>query len=388
MAENSFRHSEAFLQWIWENLLFDFSALKTTCGKEVQIYEQGILNTSDGPDFKHAVVGIEGLRWHGDIEIHTKSSHWKAHGHQHNAEFNTVVLHVVAEDNPQQVFTQNGSAPLTLNLLPCLSRELHLFLKSFDRPENLPCSSGLHFISEEAFYQQLERAHTEYFEKKADDFLRYYNPGLIPSKAWKHALIISLWDGLGISHNREPMRKTAEKLLTCWDGKNVEKGIENAFKAAGFRDAVSEANWNYKSVRPANHPRQRIPEAVRLTSQIMEQPFGELLTPRSVELWQNWLAESALKNTSRFQILFGTVYLPSLYVLGNLFAATPLKRAALESWKNLKTPIPSSLLTKFRELGISDKSYRKKLGAIHQMKAYCKPGKCSKCFVLKKAIES
>lgn len=388
MADAGFNHSEAFLQWIWENLLFDFSALKTTCGKSIQIFNPGIINSSDGPDFKQASIEIDGLNWFGDVEIHTKCSHWHAHGHAKDENFNTVILHVVVDNNAKPVTTKNGHTPFTLNLAPYLSTELHLFLKSFDLPTELPCSSGLHFISEEAFYQQIEKAHNEYFEKKSDDFLRSYDPELVPSKAWKKALILSVWDGLGISHNREAMKQTAQKLLEIWDGESASQGLELAKKIAGFGQRPTDISWNLKSVRPANHPQKRIEEAVLLTQQIIIQPFGDLLSSKTPRHWERWLGKSSLRNTGRLKILFGTVYLPALYVLGNLFAHKKLTRYTLSVWKDLKTPIPASLLKKFKSFELNDKSYRRKLGSVHLLKSYCKPGKCSECFVLKKAIES
>jgi len=392
MDKTGFQHSEAFLQWIWENLLFDFSRLETTGGKQIQILDPGKLNTSDGPDFKRAAIGIDGLTWHGDVEIHTQGEHWNSHGHHNDPNFNAVILHVVTDYQAKPVSTQNGSTPITLNLLPYLSKELHLFLKSFARPSELPCSSGLHFISEDAFYAQIEKAHLEYFEKKSNDFIQFYDPNLTPSKAWKHALIISLWDGLGISHNREPMQVTAKELLETWDGLSVEEGTKRALQIAGFSDTNANTDsllgWNFKSVRPANHPEKRIEQATSISHFILNQQFKDFLSKDAPDLWSRWLQKASLKNSGRMKILYGTVFLPSLYMLGKLFASQALAEASLSAWKHLKTPIPPTLLKKYASLNVSNPAYRKKLGALHQLKTYCEPARCSECFILKKAIQS
>ncbi len=389
MADAEFRHSEAFLQWIWENLLFDFTNLTITNGQKVHIIDAGKLNPSDGPDFKQATIEIDGIKWHGDIEIHTKSTHWKAHGHHTDANYNSVILHVVVDNNAQSVSTEIGSSPFTLNLLPYLSKQLNLFLQNFDHSAGLPCTSSLQFISEEAFYQQLDKAHAEYFEKKSDDFLRFYDPEILPSNAWKKSLILSIWDGLGISHNRKAMRQTAQQLLKEWDGADIDEGSDQALDIAGFGERTSDIRWNYKSVRPSNLPRNRILEAVKLTHAILKEPFQNILSNnKTTEIWNRWVSEASLRNSSRIDILFGTVFLPSIYVLGNLFACRSLSTSALSIWKNLKTPIPASLLSKFKSFGLNDNKYQKKLGAVHQLKSYCSEGKCSECFVLKKAIQS
>jgi hypothetical protein len=389
VADAGFTHSEAFLQWIWENMLFNFTELKTTSGKDLTVFNPGTLNTSDGPDFKAAHLEIDGVRWFGDVEIHTQSSLWKSHGHHSDSNYNSVVLHVVVEKAvPKSVTTENGSRPFTLNLHPYLSQKIKQFLHSFKQPSALPCASGLHFISEKAFYQQLEKAHTEYFERKTNDFLTFYDPDLIPSKAWKQALVISIWDGLGISHNRQAMQETARRLLQQGIHKTPQKTLDHAYQIAGFASQQSDISWNLKSVRPANHPKNRIREAVLLTHQVMQEPFGHFLETESVQLWSNWLEAATLNFTIRFKVLFGTVYLPAIYLLGNLLASKQISEQAYETWNQLKTPVPASLLKKFTHLDLEDNSYRKKLGAVHQLKAYCRPGKCSECFVLKKAIES
>lgn len=388
MDSSEFQHSEAFLQWIWENLLFDFTDLKTTCGKSLRIINQGTLNTTDGPDFAQAAIEIDDVIWHGDVEIHVKSKGWNAHAHQTDPNFNRVILHVVTDSDSLPVKTQNGSKPYTLNLMVYLSKQLRVFLSGFEHPEDLPCSRGVNFISEEAFLEQIEKAHVEYLEKKANDFLRFYDPDKLPSEAWKYSLILSLWDGLGISHNREPMQETARQLLCKWSGFSVEKGIESAFGIAGFKYGNTSIHWNMKSVRPANHPKQRIKEAVKLTSQVMNEPFRNLLSLRSTEVWKGWIESAGLQSSSRVKILYGTVFLSSIYVLGNLYAHQKLSQQALSEWKQLKTPIPPSLLKRYESLNLNSSTYRKKLGAIHQLKSYCDDLRCSECFVLKNAIES
>ncbi len=387
ISECAFSHSEQLLQWAWEHLLFDISALRTTCGKAVFIQKEGSLNETDGPDFRQAAIEIDGVLWHGDIEIHTRSQFWKQHGHHTDPNFNSVILHIVAESAPEPVYCENGGSPFTLNLLPYMNRELARFLKHMGRPKSLPCASSLHYISETAFTQQIEKAHKEYFDKKANDFLKYYNPNILPSTAWKHALIISLFDGLGISHNRRPMRTLAARLLEelpdTFDGMQ-----QQALQLSGLGDALTDITWNLKSVRPASHPRNRIRQAAALAHSVMEYSFPEFLRAEPAPFWKRLLKQSGISPTRHFDILFGTVFLPSLYVLGNLYASERLTDAAFSEWMELNTPIPKGLLSGFNTLPVQEQGYRKKLGAVHQLRNYCQSGKCTSCLVLKKAFQS
>lgn len=390
MKGAGFQHSEAFLQWIWENLLFDFSRLKTACGKPLQIISAGKANRSNGPDFKNAVIDVNGITWHGDIELHVKSKNWYSHRHHQDENFNRTILHVVAEHQPVEVFCRNGSRPFTLNLLPFLSEELHVFLQAFNQQDGLPCAASVHSLSENVFLRQIEKAHKEYLEKKASDFLLHYKADELLSKAWKHALIISLWDGLGISLNRKPMAALAESFLQS-PPKNLTDALHTAYTLAGFSDGASPSfdfQWNTKSVRPANHPKLRIKQAVPLSMAILDEPFSNFLKDQSPDLWKQWLMRYGINNSGRFQVLYGTVYLPALYVLGKLLSHQKLCNRVFEKWKHLKTPVPPSLLSPFKSLPVTTPVYKKKLGSVHQLKSYCEAGRCSECFVLKKAILS
>lgn len=200
-------------------------------------------------------------------------------------------------------------------------------------------------------------------------------------------MILSLWDGLGITHNRRAMRLTGERLLDHWDGVNTNKGVKLALKLAGFSE-TSDIMWNLKAVRPENHPKKRIKEAVHLTFGILNTPFDKFLKKDSIVLWEQLCEYTEVKGSSRLKILFGTVYLPALYTVGMLFSHKELKEQVRTTWSDLQSPIPRSLLKKFKALHLDKDDYRSKLGSIHQLKSYCKPRKCSECFVLKNAIQS
>ena len=385
---NNFRfpYSEDILQWIWNALLFKTNGLTTQRGEPLSILDKGELNLTDGPDFLNASVRIGKIVWNGAIELHLNSKGWYQHGHHEDPKYNNVVLHVVVEDNPVDVQRQGGGSPETLNLLPFLNGELRSFIPRVYQSSKLPCISGLSFISKEAFKQQVEKAHLEYLEKKVNDFLHFYNPELLPSQAWKNALILSVFDGLGISYNRAQMVKVGEWFINQ-EPKREEELIAGALSYAGFYDGESEIHWNYKAVRPHNHPRKRVEQGIRLGLIIQGTDFGDFLNSRGKALWKAWVAKAKIANTVREEILYGTVYLPALYALGSLFGANSLSKSVFEEWRNLSSPVPEQLLKKFYSIpGIDHKTVGSKLGAVHQLKAYCNSRRCHECLVLKKVI--
>lgn len=385
---NKFPYSEEVLQWVWKNLLFDISNLKTTDGKQVEIYHQGQLNTSNGPDFLHAKVSIDGIVWYGAIELHLSASGWVQHNHHLDEAYNQVVLHVVVEHFDKSYYRKDGGELPTLNLQTYLKEGLSEFLSEIDRSNILPCSSNIKYLSEEIFLTQIEKAHKEYLDKKGNDFLSFYNTELVPSISWKQTLVITIFDGFGISHNRKSMQQVAKWFLkqNCSD---LETLIPKALDYAGFGDVNSSIHWNFKGVYPANQPKVRIPQAIKLSQKVLETPFEAFLNNGVLELWSTWIRDLNLEKNAKSDLLFATVFIPSVYVLGSIFHSQKLTNLAYSAWHSLKVPIPKTLLKPFQSFeGINAKVYENKLGIVHQLNAYCNTRRCHECLVLKKVILS
>ena len=81
--------------------------LQTTTGEPVEVIDAGLPNTNAGPDFFNAKLKIGGTLWVGNIEVHTLASDWMRHGHDKDAAYDNVILHV-AETVDCEVFRANG----------------------------------------------------------------------------------------------------------------------------------------------------------------------------------------------------------------------------------------------------------------------------------------
>ncbi len=385
MSRSEFTYSENVLQWVWKTLHFDTSSLSTATGKEceIRVIDPGELNTTDGPDFKNAVIEIDGVKWHGSVEMHIGSKSWYSHGHHHDKNFNSVVLHVVVEEDPVQVSCEDGNKPFTLNLLPHFNKEVGDLFRAMNNSSGLPCANGLTYISEKALSQQIEKAQFEYLEKKVNDFIEFFDPALLPFNAWKSALILSLFDGFGISKNREQMVKVGEKFLEMYGECN--KG----FPIQALHEFSQTLNWNYRGVRPHNRPEIRVVESIAIGRAVMELPEEQFLEQSTTDLWKAILKKSSISESGRTRILFGTVFIPAMYTLGNLLAYEKLKYSAFQEWKYLSVPVPDELLERYAKVpGLSPEIYSGKLGAVHQLRSYCSKRRCHECFVLKKVISS
>ena len=95
---------------IWQHHLPEKSELITEGGGVVKIIYPGRINDDQGADFRDAVIATDRGLAKGDIELHVKSSHWRAHQHHLNPAYNRVILHVVMwHDTGAATILQNGS---------------------------------------------------------------------------------------------------------------------------------------------------------------------------------------------------------------------------------------------------------------------------------------
>src|ERR1700761_4660542 len=95
--------NEALFQFIWQHSLYQPSGLSTTEGEPLTVMHCGRLNRDAGPDFLEARIKIGNTILVGNIELHIKSSDWLKHGHQHDAAYQRLILHVVYENDAPTV---------------------------------------------------------------------------------------------------------------------------------------------------------------------------------------------------------------------------------------------------------------------------------------------
>jgi hypothetical protein len=77
-------------------------------GRGVEVLDFGEWNRDPGPDFREAVVRIEGVGvLRGGVEIDFRDVDWEAHRHGVNPAFGEVVLHVFFSRSSRPFFTRN-----------------------------------------------------------------------------------------------------------------------------------------------------------------------------------------------------------------------------------------------------------------------------------------
>jgi len=155
---------ESVLQYSWQFRRYDPLSLFTTEGEQVQVIHPGTKNRDSGPDFLDAHIRIGAIEWRGNVEIHTKSSAWLQHGHQHDDKYKNVILHVVYEDDlhganrpGMPVLELNGRIPLRM-------------LRTVETWQNdtaeLPCRNAVQTVSHITWTSWKDRMLAERLDEK------------------------------------------------------------------------------------------------------------------------------------------------------------------------------------------------------------------------------
>ncbi|HUM47668.1 MAG TPA: DUF2851 family protein, partial [Chitinophagales bacterium] len=163
--------TEKFLHYLWRMKLLKNNILETESGEKIQIIVAGELNTDAGPDFLNARIKVGGTLWAGNIEIHLKSSDWKAHGHQRDQSYDNIILHVVYE-NDQPVLREDGTS------IPCLEIKNYFEPAIYEKYQLLmqsstwiPCEHHIHKSPAIIIQQWLHRLLIERMEEKIQPIL-------------------------------------------------------------------------------------------------------------------------------------------------------------------------------------------------------------------------
>lgn len=202
---------EDLLHFIWKYKKLQLTELTTSKNESVSIVDVGTHNHLAGPDFFNAKVNIDKQLWAGTVEIHVHSSDWYAHKHEEDANYDTVILHVVWEDDAA-VFRKNGSEIPTLELKNYISSTLlSAYQKLFDSKQKtfINCEKDIAQTDDFIFQNWLERLYFERLERKSNAVLELLNTS---KNDWEKVLFVLLLKNFGLKINGASFSSLAQAL--------------------------------------------------------------------------------------------------------------------------------------------------------------------------------
>ena len=421
---------ERLLHYVWKNRLMPRQGLVTTDGQRVEVLSPGFHNKDAGPDFFCADIVIDGEDWMGNVEIHTFSSDWYRHGHDHDKTYNNVVLHVV-EHADREICTESGRHVPQVELeVPGFVVRNYEHLQAYE--DYPPCYRLANALPEIVSKRWVAHLAEERMQRKAEEIDRRlksceYN--------WEQVLFVTLARAFGFGVNSDAFERWARRIPYFGVAKHRDNlfqieamflgqaGLldETTFKASQSENINSDdyylrlkqeysflANkfsltpmngfeWKFMRMRPQNFPTIRLAQFAALyygqrlcLSELIDandvKQFYTLFDFDVSPYWQNHytLGGGEVSATSRklqkgsLDSLIINAVVPTLYSYGRYRASSKLMNKAirllcsLEGEENKYTRV-------WKKMGMSVDNARDSQAVVQLMTQYCGRRDCLRC---------
>ena len=198
---------EKLLHYIWKHRILPLSELCTTDGRSVEVIDPGLQNMHAGPDFFNAKVRIDGVMWVGNVEIHERSADWFLHGHDTDAAYNNVVLHVAAVVDADVVTERGDRLPQVQLAVPQQVLSNYHRLLAFDRYP--PCREAVLPLDAIKKRSWLSALVAERLNEKTEAIRRRV---ALFEGSWEAAFFATMARSFGFGVNSEAFEQWAERL--------------------------------------------------------------------------------------------------------------------------------------------------------------------------------
>ena len=424
---------EEFLHYIWKYCLYNEDSLFDNDGNKIIVINPGEYNRDSGPDFFNARINIAGTEWAGNVEIHTRSSHFDNHGHNRDHAFDNVILHIVIE-NDKKIFNAIGNELLTVEITfnPALYEK---YLNLVNYPSVIACQNDVLNLDNFYIRHWLNALVIERLQEKSVAILKILSE---TGNDWEETFYKILTRYFGFRVNTEPF----EMLATALPFKIIRKHADNRFQiesllfgTAGmldeglfkeavaddyFRELIKEYKilsskyslrplhgwiWKFSRLRPVNFPTIRISQLSAMFSvtgglfaSTMEaadiKQIKEMFQVSASEYWDNHYifgkkSRKSSKNTGSqaSDILLINAVIPAIFVYGHYRDHPDICEKALSFLENINAE-ENSVIDEWKTIGIEPESALFSQALIQLRNEYCKKRKCLECRIGSKLISS
>ena len=413
---------EKFVSFLWQHSYFNTAQLSTTTGEYIVIKHPGYLNIHAGPDFMESKIRIGDMEWAGSVEIHVKSSHWYAHDHSSNPDYNKVILHVVWENDLEVCRNDNSPIP-TLELYDKVNPGiLDKFTNLIYPRSGYPCHTYLSNVKNISILSMIDKAMAERLDGKADDVNKIF---LETGKDWEETSYRVLLRNFGFKVNQDNMFLLSKVLPFSILSRHRKDRLQTEallFGMAGFLDKAYDSysqklrdeylflqykyslnmnflkryQWRFLRLRPQNFPTIRIAQLAKLLGK-MDKIFSTIIGSDSVmdimnlfkikqsSYWQHHYdfgkrSKQKLSGIGKYSIhnVLINTYVPILSAyarnLKNLYYLSKANKI-LESIP----PENNHIIRNWTKMGIHPVSSFESQGLIELSNSYCNKKKCLNC---------
>jgi hypothetical protein len=414
--------TEDFLHYLWRFQIWN-APLQTSNGDSVEVLKPGFHNIDGGPDFLDARIRIGGTLWAGHVEIHTKSSDWYAHHHDKDPAYNSVILHVVY-DNDTTAKRSIGTTIPTCSVRGNFSKNVYeTFLNWKENRGFVPCEKHLHNLSEHKRILLLERLNIERLEEKVNEILIDLTYNL---NSWEETFYQHLFRGFGLKINAEPFFQIAKRTPLKFLKKHTNSRFQLEAMLLGqaqllnstFSDSypralqdeyaflqrkygllsISDGLINFLRLRPCSFPTLRLAFFASFIEQ-RSQSFQEILQIQTIDeglkllhvdvsdYWKTHYVFDKLSvekpkelGLSTQQSIFINTIIPFLFAFGKLRDKPEICERALGFLQDLQAE-NNRLIRQWKSYGMPAKTASDSQALLTLKKQYCDQKKCLQCSI-------
>ena len=412
--------NEQLLHYIWQFTHFDVSALFTTKHLPISIYSVGKPNPNAGADFLNAKIGIDDLVWFGDVELHINSSDWNKHAHYKDKKYNSVILHVVWQED--KVIQNNNEEEIhCLELQPLVNHSLLGFYRQLMQSKSwILCQPYFKEVDEFIISQFTERLLIERMEEKSKALTAVF---VKQNNNLESMFYQSLCHSLGLKINSTPMYYLSNQLPY----KVLSKHRNNLFQieallfgVAGFLRDVDDSyglslkkefsflkhkykleemdvdQWMFMRLRPSSFPTIRIAQLAQLIVNNTHF-FSRVLQTNSIHdlrkifkssVSDYWLTHYHFKKTSvkrqksigvdLFKSIVINTVCPSLFMYAKEKGDEAFQEKSIRFLGEIKAE-DNSVIRGFTKMGLRVTNAAQSQALLQLKRKYCEPKKCLNC---------
>jgi hypothetical protein len=417
--------NEDFLSFVWRYHHFATHDLLTTDGDSLEIIRTGNRNLNAGPDFSDVRIRLADVQWIGTIEIHIYSSHWYQHNHPLDPAFESVILHVVWEDD-HPVHRSDGTLLPTLVLKDRIDASVfHRYLLLMEQQDEIPCASQFGQVDSIKKLAMLDRVLLERLYEKAHSVEQIWeNAG----KDWEETTYQWLAQQFGFKLNAAPFLQLASNLplkvllkhqnnrlqlealffgtagLLPYESNDEYVNLlikEYFFLAAKYRltqKKMQAHEWKFLRLRPAGFPTVRLAQFASLihtngrTFSILTNPENDLDQLR--RLFRNpqshyWLNHYQFEKNAKKVPVMGADSIDLLIINGVIPILTAYSKQrnlpnlmdkAIELLESLPAE-DNRIIREWKTLNMPHKSAADTQGLLQWQHAYCSHKRCLDCTI-------
>lgn len=413
---------EDFLHYIWKFKKFDISDLKTTSGEKLTILNSGQYTQLAGPDFFNAQIEINNQKWAGNVEIHIKSSDWYVHNHEKDANYDSVILHVVWEHDTE-IFRKDNSEIPVLEIKKYISTSvLENYQALVSQKSWIFCEKQIGQTPDFVIKNWQERLFFERLERKSKPI---QDLAIATNNDWEAVLFLLLAKNFGLNTNGDIFLKIAQSFpynIFRKESFEVENLEAMLFGNSGLLDLEKEDTY-YKDLkfryfyllhkyqieknlsepvqffkhRPDNFPTIRLSQLANLYhkqqnlfSKIIElsdvKEIYEVFDISVSEYWKTHYQfdkESPKKPKSLSKSFIDLLLINTIIPIQFAYAKSLGKEISEDLITSLSQIAPenNSIIDKFNLFGIKSKNAFDSQALLQLKNEYCNKSRCLECAI-------